>query len=177
MAAAKFLLSPAPVLQGGAEAEVEAVEAPDDMDANISVADVPIEEGDGGGPDISEDSTIRIRSLSKRDLCLECNTLKHKTYHFPHNPYCPICVEANMRQRSFARASEPEDDGLNAFDAPLKRLGADIIVVSISSTDQNRVSASSNMVAHTIRDQYSGMATALPSHTKSSDVFLSLIHI
>ena len=74
-----------------------------------------------------------------------------------------------MRQRRFARGSEPEDDGLNAFDGPLQRLGADTMV--ITNDDPSKVSQSMNMVIHTIRDQYSGMAVAIPSSSKSYEVF------
>ena len=74
-----------------------------------------------------------------------------------------------MRQQSFARSKGREDDQLPAFTEPNKRLSADTIIISI--TDKSRASQSGKTVIHTIRDEYSGMALALPSSTKTHENF------
>ena len=76
-----------------------------------------------------------------------------------------------MRQMRFARTSARADDGLQAHYGPLEVLSADSIIVSIRGDDPKRVSVSSNSVIHTVRDAFSGMALALQSNTKTSDVF------
>ena len=76
-----------------------------------------------------------------------------------------------MRQQKFARTSEPSDDGLAAFCNPLERLGADTIIVAIRANDTTRISQSNACVINTVRDQFSGMALAWPSSTKSSDAY------
>ena len=109
--------------------------------------------------------------MSKRALIAEAKSIHHQTCHFPHNPFCEICIEANMRQMRFARASLRTDDGLKPFYGFLEVLSADSILVSIKGDDVKRISASSNSVIHTVRDAFSGMALALQSNTKTSDVF------
>ena len=76
-----------------------------------------------------------------------------------------------MRQRRFARTSERGDDGLVSFDGPTQRLSADSILITTDARNTKRLSASSDSVIHTIRDQFSGMAVAIPSTFKGSEQF------
>eukprot|EP00973_Karenia_brevis_P088997 12342656-Karenia_brevis.AAC.1 len=72
--------------------------------------------------------------------------------HFPFNPYCPWCVEANMNQRSFSRKGDREDDGLKAITEPNQMYSTDHLVIAKSkegSESKNR-SASGDICAHTI---------------------------
>ena len=59
-------------------------------------------------PDIPDDPYLFVRTRSKRALIQEAQTLRHRMSHYPHNPYCPDCIKANMRQRRYAHKGERE---------------------------------------------------------------------
>ena len=74
-----------------------------------------------------------------------------------------------MRQRQYAKTREPEDKGIDNVTEPLKQLGTDTMIVAKSSTDESRNSSSQNICAHTIRDEWSGMALAVPPVARDTD--------
>ena len=74
-----------------------------------------------------------------------------------------------MRQRRFARRSQPDDDGIPPVKEPLKQLSSDTIIIAGSKTDKARVSASGCTTIHTIRDSFSGFCMAVPQHSHDKD--------
>ena len=130
-----------------------------DIDVPMTLPDVPT---DGDPDDIVADVTIRTRSMSKRALILEANSIEHKRDHFPHNPYCEICVRAHMRQRSVSRKKEKTDDLLPAIKKVGERLAADHMIIHKSHSDGSTMN-----VSLAIRDEYSGAGLACPRRTRS----------
>ena len=108
------------------DSEFVCVPCGEDLDDFMTVPDVPC---DGCVEEIVEDPTLRMRSMSKRALILEANSPAHRCSHYPHNPFCEICVRSHMRQKSVARKKEREDDGLVAITLPRQRLSADHMIV------------------------------------------------
>ena len=137
-----------------------------DIDENLTVADVPCE---GTPEEVINDATVRTRSMSRRALILEAQSPEHLMAHFPHNPFCEICVRAHMRQRRAARTTPAQDDQLSAVKEPRKVLGADTMIVAKSATDGTRTSASGSSVSFTIRDQYSGMGLGFPQTARTKN--------
>jgi len=111
--------------------------------------------------DVPSDPYLFVRTKSKRALIKEASSLRHLMSHYPFNPYCEICVTANMKQKRYHRRTEREDDGLPAASAPKQQCSTDIIIISKSSSDAKRVSSDNEFAAHTIRDTYSGVAYAV----------------
>ena len=136
--------------------------AGEDLDELISVTDVVCEDT---SPDtIVADDSIRVRSMSRRALILEAESLQHKRDHYPHNPFCEICIKAHMKQKSVNRLKEREDDQLPAVKAPLERLSADSMIVQKSREGKHE-----NYVSFTIRDEFSGVGIGCPRVTRSKD--------
>ena len=96
-----------------------------DLDVPITIPDVVTCDPPD---DILADKSIRVRSMSRRELIIEVASIQHRRDHYPHNPYCEICVCAHMRQHSFNRTKEKSDDELPAVTAPRERLSADHII-------------------------------------------------
>ena len=132
---------------------------PEDLDAEISVPDVPLESGD---EDPSAHPFVRVRRMSKRALILESKTPQHLASHFPHNPMCEICRVSHMRQRRFARTTQASDDGLVKISAKNTCLTTDSLIMARSGNDAHRTSVSGHTSIHTIRDAWSGMPLAIP---------------
>ena len=124
VAATNFLGVPAPEGEETADApaavdgDVPPPPAPFDssddpsVDVPITVSSDPVEDDEVVRDD--EEPYIYNRSMSKRELILEASSIRHLMSHHPHNPYCRICREANMRQRRYARTQPRDDDGLPA---------------------------------------------------------------
>jgi len=124
------------------------------------------------------DPTIRIRSMSKKALLQELVSPAHRLSHYPHNPYCEVCIRANMKHRRYAhKANARADDGLDSPTAPLMVRATDVIVISKSSLDKTRATSEGHAFVHIIRDFYSGacMAYALKAHTRDA-LFEDLKH-
>ncbi len=107
--------------------------------------------------------------MGRKALLLEAKSAKHLAAHTPHNPLCEFCVRAHMRQRQYAKKREPEDTQLENVTEPLKQLGTDTMILAKSSTHDSRTSDSQNSCAHTIRDEWSGMALAIPQQSRNAD--------
>ena len=134
----------------------------------FDVPDVPLEEG--ASEDLHTDHSIRVRKMSKASLIAEAGTMKHKMSHFPHNPFCEVCVRAHLRQRRYARRSEPSDSGLQPPTKPWQQLSSDDIIIAKSADDSTRISASGHTVVHCILDTYSGCGIGVPCKHKLADV-------
>ena len=137
---------------------------PEVIEADVVIPDVPLADADA-----HDALPPRYRSMSREALLTEAASPEHLMSHYPHNPLCDVCIRAHMRQRRFARKTERDDDELPPVKEPRKLLGADHIIISKSAVDSDRVSASGNIVAFTIRDQFSGIAVAYPMRTRSKD--------
>ena len=100
--------------------------------------------------------------MSKRALILEAASLKHQQCHFPHNPYCEICVRARMRQHSANKKKERHDDGLPPVKGPLERLSVDTMF-----HHRSREGKMSTYCSFTIRDEYSRCGLGFPRRDRS----------
>ena len=144
----------------GAPAEPVAAYQEDDAESDndeLNVPDAPLaDEGD------DDDPSVRFRSMSRAALKAEAQTLQHRMSHFPHNPFCQICCRAHMRQRRYARRTDPSDDQLEAPDAPLQQISSDSLIISKSHREDDKLSAAGNATVHTIRDLHSGCSLAVP---------------
>jgi len=124
----------------------------EDLDVPITIPDVVTCDTP---EDILADKSIRVRSMSRRELIVEAASIQHKRDHYPHNPYCEICVCAHMRQHSYNRKKDKSDDELPAITAPRERLSADHMIAqrAIDGVLEHSVS-------FTIRDEWSGAGIA-----------------
>ena len=144
------------------EEEVPAQPEPGD-DEQQTVPDVPVDvEGEG-------EDDIFYRSRSRAALKAEAQTVKHKLCHYPHNPYCEVCVRAHMTQQRFARSSNRDDDQLPAFSEALRMIATDHIIVAKSKADARRISASGSTCVHTVRDEYSGLCHVVPQRERTAE--------
>ena len=119
MAPANFL-GGTPAVEGGSSSSsapapppaVPEPPIPDDVpeDALQSVPDIICEECEGESTRATADQSIWFRSRSKAALIEEAKSPKHLMNHYPHNPYCEVCVRSHMRQRSFNRTKEKTDE-------------------------------------------------------------------
>ena len=130
-----------------------------DVDELITVARVP---ADGSPEDIVSDPTLGIRSLSKRALVLEAQSPLHLVNHYPHNPFCEICLHAHLRHKRSARTTEKSDDGLPPIRRRMQRIACDLIIISKSHEDILRISADGHTCALQIRDLWSGFTLTSP---------------
>ena len=129
----------------------------------------PCLSGEEAGP--LADFTNPVRSMSKSALMAEKDTLWHKMCHQPHNPYCEVCIAANMMGRRFHRTTPGEDDGLPKVCAPCTQLASDHIILAVADQGKGskRKSASGYRSIHVIRDFYSGMMVAIPMKSSTKD--------
>eukprot|EP00973_Karenia_brevis_P020616 2830052-Karenia_brevis.AAC.1 len=67
--------------------------------------------------------------MRKCDLIAEAKSKQHWLGHYPQNPYCPWCREANMLRRRFARTGDREDDGLKNVTKPGQMYPSDHLIV------------------------------------------------
>ena len=115
------------------------------------------------------DPTIRVRSMSKKALLQEMVSQSHRLSHYPHNPYCEVCIRANMKHRRYAhKPNQRSEDGIDAPTAPMMVVATDVIVISKSSVDKTRATAEGHAFIHLVRDFYSGACMAYPikAHTR-----------
>ena len=70
-------------------------------DPQVSVPDIPGEAGD----EEEADEFTCVRCMSESALRAEAASPAHKLAHYPHNPFCDICIRANMRQWRHAQCS------------------------------------------------------------------------
>ena len=89
--------------------------------------------------------------MTKEALIAEAKSERHQATHFPHNPWCPICCEANLLQRKFARSGEREDDQLPPVLSIDQMWSTDHIIVAKSKGDIKE-SSDGDICSHTIRD-------------------------
>ena len=76
---------------------------------------------------------LRVRKRPKRFLEAEAQSKEHQASHFPHRPYCNICVEVHLKQKRFAKkAGTRSDDGLPAVTGTNQRLSSDTMIVARS---------------------------------------------
>ena len=134
----------------------------DEVELNIPVD--ALQEADSED-ESSRRFSSRFRSMSKSALLREASSPEHLASHFPHNPFCVVCIRAHMRQRRFARRSQADDDGIPPVTEPLKQLSSDTIIIAVNSSDKSRRSSSGCTTIHTIRDSFSGFTLAVPQHT------------
>ena len=109
----------------------DGVAAGDGLDEVMTVPDVPCDED----PVEAGDRTIRLRTKTKEFLMEEAQSARHKRSHYPHNPFCNVCVQAHLRQQTFKRRGEKSDDGLPAVIAPLTEIGTDTMIIAKSGLD------------------------------------------
>ena len=108
--------------------------------------------------------------MSKRQLILEASSPKHLLSHYPHNPYCDVCIRAHMKQRRVHRTTAPSDDGLPCVSGHGEQLSADTIVIARASGDGvAQAAADGSTYAFTIRDSFSGMAMAITQRNRTMD--------
>ena len=75
-----------------------------------------------------------------------------------------------MKQRRYARRTEPEDPGIAPPDGPVKQLSTDVIVIAKDHKDTARTSQTGCTTIHTIRDAFSGVGLAIPTLQHTKDV-------
>ena len=102
--------------------------------------------------------------MSKRALILEAASLKHKRSHYPHNPYCDICLRSHMRQMSMSQKKERKDDELPAISKCFERISADNMM-----HQQKRVGSLEYYTSFTVRDEYSGVGIADPKKNRTME--------
>ena len=143
------------------------VQGPDeDLNIPMSVPSEPVE--DEAVEDVPTCPYLFVRSKSKRALIEEASSLRHLCSHYPFNPFCEICVKANMRRKRSHKKTDREGDGLPPPTGPRQQCSTDIIIVSKSASDPKRVSAKGETFAHTVRDSYSGMPHAIAMTSRST---------
>ena len=121
------------------------------------VADVPLQDPEG----VQEaDITLNYRKMSQRALIAEASSKEHQKTHYPHNPYCDICVEANQTQMRFVRTGDRRDDMLDAVIAPLKMISSDHLVICRAKADSDNPDA--DIAILTIRDSFSVITMCYP---------------
>ena len=98
--------------------------------------------------------------MSQRALIAEASSKEHQKMHYPHNPYCDICVEANQVEMRFTRSG----DMLDAVIAPLKVLSSDHLVICKAKAEADN--ADSEIAVLTVRDTYSGLTMTYPGRGK-----------
>ena len=154
-------------LEEEGEAEVVPLEDSEDPTQVITVEDVLCEEC--LAPTEPTDDTIGYRSMSREALQKEARSLRHMASHFPHNPYCWVCIQANMRQRRFAKKGEPEDDGLQRVTKPNQRYSTDIVIVAKAKEDTANRSSDGDVCIQPVRDVFSGAALATALRERGFD--------
>ena len=112
------------------------------------------------------DLTLTSRKMSPRALIIEASSKEHQKTHYPHNPYCSICVESNQTQMRFARSGDRKDDMLDAVIAILKMLSADHLVICKAKADSD--SPDSDIAVLTVRDTFSGIVMTYPGEEKDA---------
>ena len=100
--------------------------------------------------------------MTKRALIVEAASEEHKRSHFPHNPYCDICVRAHMRQHTMSRKEERKDEELPAVTTLFERISADHMY-----HERPREDGMVHYISFTIRDEYNGCGIAHPRKTRS----------
>ena len=90
--------------------------------------------------------------------------------HYPHNPLCEVCRISHLKQKSFARKKEREDDGLPAVTKPMQQISTDTMVVAKSHQDESRLSSNDNSTIQMIRDTFSGICLNLPLRKRDQPV-------
>ena len=129
-----------------------APEVPADDAVLEDVPDVPLADPEG----VAEaDITLNYRKMSQRALIEEASSRDHQRTHYPHNPYCDMCVEANQMQMRFSRKGDRTDDMLDAVIAPLKMFSSDHLVICRAKADADNPDA--DIAILTLRDTYSSM--------------------
>lgn len=121
-------------------------------------------EGAADDPATDPADLVPKRSMSKHALIQEAACLRHKMSHFPHNPYCPMCKQANLWHKRGHRTTDKEDDGLPKPTGPLDLLSVDVMIVAKSFGDKDRIASSGNSVNLTVRNYCSGLGFLLPNN-------------
>ena len=109
-----------------------ALEIPDEDAIVEDVPDVPLADPEG----VQEaDIALIYRKMSQHALIAEAGSKEHQKTHYPHNPYCNICVESNRIQMRFVRTGDRKDDGLDAVIVIFKMLSSDHLVICRAKDD------------------------------------------
>ena len=93
-----------------------------------------------------------------RRLAAEAESIKHKLWHFPKNPACPICNRSRMYRKKVRRfrPNPWEDRGaLEPTTAFVQRIATDFIILQ-------KLSGRKEHAVQVIRDEYSGFTRAFP---------------
>ena len=121
---------------------------------------------------VANDPTVNYRRMTKDALIAEARSERRHATHFPTNPWCPICCEANLMQRKFARSGGREDDQLPPVLGIHQMWSTGHIIVARSNGDLKE-SSDGEICSHTIRDCYSGAFQAIPDKDKDETVIKS----
>eukprot|EP00973_Karenia_brevis_P064651 8981709-Karenia_brevis.AAC.1 len=100
----------------------------------------------------------------------EAKCIWHCMSLFPFNPYCPVCREACVKRKRYARTSGRGDDQVRQWMERLQRLSCDILTAAKSTDSEHRASASKNAFVSTVRDNWSGLNCSVPNPKKDVDV-------
>ena len=103
----------------------------EDLDELITVPEVPCT----SDPVVEGDTTIRLRTKTKRFFFKEAYSPRPLALHWPHNPYCDFCRKANMRQQTYSRSKERKNSGLAPLTGINQRLSADMIIAQRSTSE------------------------------------------
>ena len=134
-----------------------APEIPDEDAIEEDVPDVPLADPEG----VQEaDQILTYRKISQRAVIIEAGSPAHQKTHYPHNPYCSICVESNQIQMRFVKTGDRKDDGLDAVIQPLKMLSSDHLVLCRANSDADN--PEQDIACLTVRDVLSGAVMTYP---------------
>ena len=116
------------------------------------------------------DDSVSYRSMSRASLRAEAVSPAHLASHFPHNPYCEICIRAHLKQSRVHKRTPPDDDQMSATTDVGQKLSADhIIIVREANSNDSRAGAEGESYAFSVRDRYSGIALIFPQNRKTME--------
>ena len=101
----------------------------------------------------------------------EAKSARHQRSHFPHNPFCNVCVQAHLRQQTFKKSGEKGDDGLPAVKEKNQVLSADWFIAqrSASGVSKRGKEAIEEYASFGVRDAYSGVGICQPKTQRTKD--------
>ena len=103
----------------------------------------------------------------------EAQSARHKRSHYPHNPFCNVCVQAHLRQQTFKKKGEKGDDGLPAVTEKNQVLSADWFIAQRSASGVTKrgsvKEAIEEYASFGVRDAYSGVGICQPKTSRTKD--------